>query len=176
MKLRTVVITGPESTGKTLISEYLALQLGCPWIPEYAREYIGSLNRPYIYEDLIHIADKQILQKRNVEKTGTGMVIFDTWLIITKVWFMEVFHKYPEYIDEEISKQEIDLFVVCRPDIPWVPDPIRENGGEKRVYLMSRYVEEIRKTGRDFVLIGGEGKERYSNALQAVKMHFNTSV
>jgi len=174
--LRTIVITGPESTGKTLISEYLANKLGCTWIPEFARDYIGSLDRPYIYSDLIKIADNQILQKRNVEKTGEVIVIFDTWLIITKVWFMEVFHKYPGYLDEEISKQLIDLFVICKPDIPWVPDPLRENGGEKRIYLMNRYIEEIRKTGRDYVLIGGEGEERYSNALQAVKMHFNIVV
>jgi len=174
--LRTVVITGPESTGKTLISEYLALQLGCPWIPEFAREYIGSLDRPYVYEDLLYIADNQILQKRNFEKSGADIVILDTWLIITKVWFMEVFHKCPAYIDVEILSQKIDLYIICKPDIPWVPDALRENGGEKRDYLMGRYIEEIRKTGSDYVLIGGEGDLRYQSALQAVKMHFNTAV
>jgi nicotinamide riboside kinase len=171
--LRTVVITGPESTGKTLISEYLAIQLGCPWIPEFAREYIGNLDRPYIYDDLIHIADTQILQKKNIENTGAGMVILDTWLIITKVWFMEVFQQCPAYLDEMISSQKIDLYIICKPDIPWVPDALRENGGEKRNYLISKYIEEIRKTGHDYILIGGVGESRYQSALQAVKTHFN---
>ncbi len=172
-KLKTIVITGPESTGKTMISEYLAGSLGCPWIPEYARQYIGSLDRPYNYSDLVHIADNQILHRKSIEKTGAPMLILDTWLIITKVWFMEVFNKYPGYLDEEISKQVIDLFLICKPDIPWISDRLRENGGVKRDYLMNRYVEEIRTTGRDFILIGGTGEERYHNALQAVKKHFN---
>jgi nicotinamide riboside kinase len=171
--LKTIVVTGPESTGKTMISAYLARHLACPWIPEYARIYLGSLARPYHYDDLIHIAETQIRQKNEIEKIGTSLVVLDTWLIITKVWFIEVFKSYPLWLDEEIGKHKIDLFVICKPDIPWIPDPLRENGGEKRDYLMNRYIDEIKNTGMDFIIIGGRNNERYSNALNAVKTQFN---
>jgi len=167
--LKTIVITGPESTGKTLISEYLSGKLGCPWIPEYARGYIGQLNRPYIYEDLVHIAENQVNHKNEIEKSGASMVILDTWLIITKVWFLEAFKRYPEKLNSEINNHKIDLYIICKPDIPWIPDPLRENGGHKREYLMSRYIEEIRATGSDYIIIGGEGEERFNNAYNAVK-------
>jgi len=168
--LKTIVITGPESTGKTIISEYLSGKLGCPWIPEYARDYIGRLNRPYVYEDLVHIAESQVNDKNEIEKTGAPMVILDTWLIITKVWFLEAFKKYPATLNSEIANHKIDLYIICKPDIPWVPDPLRENGGQKREYLMNRYIEEIRATGCDYVIIGGEGNDRFKNAFNAVKL------
>jgi nicotinamide riboside kinase len=171
--LRTIVITGPESTGKTMISKYLGSQLDCPWIPEYARDYIGSLNRHYNYSDLVHIAETQVNQKNEIEKSGAYMLVLDTWLIITKVWFLEVFNKFPEWLDNEIANHKIDLFLVCKPDIPWIPDPLRENGGEKRDYLMNRYIEEIRNTGWKYSIIGGTGEERYKNALESVKTQFN---
>jgi nicotinamide riboside kinase len=171
--LKTIVVTGPESTGKTMISAYLAGQLGCPWIPEYARDYIGSLNRHYNYSDIEHIAENQVARKKEIEKSGASMLVLDTWLIITKVWFQEVYNKYPDWIDKEIETQYIDLFLVCKPDIPWIPDPLRENGGEKREYLLSRYIEEIQKTDMKYILIGGTGNERYNNAFESVKTHFN---
>jgi nicotinamide riboside kinase len=170
--LKTIVVTGPESTGKSLISEYLSNKLDIPWIPEYAREYISEINRPYTYSDVEHIAKSQILQLSEKEQLNLPFLILDTWLIITKVWFEEVFGKYPAWIDIELANHKIDLYLVCIPDIPWIPDPVRENGGEKREYLLSRYLEEIKKTGSNFVLISGVGESRYNNALFEVKKHF----
>jgi nicotinamide riboside kinase len=167
------VVTGPESTGKTIISSYLADKMNCSWIPEYAREYIGNLARPYNYEDLVHIAENQVIQKNALGKASGSFLVLDTWLIITKVWFIEVYNRYPEWLDSEISNHKIDLFLVCKPDIPWVPDPLRENGGEKREYLLKRYIEEIKNTSSDFVLIGGIGDNRFQNVIQAVNKKFD---
>jgi NadR type nicotinamide-nucleotide adenylyltransferase len=170
--LKTVVVTGPESTGKTLISEYLSGQLSCEWIPEYAREYIGSLGRQYRYDDLVHIAETQIRQRNEAEQNGTSLLVLDTWLIITKVWFSEVFGTCPEFVLRAISEYKPDLFLVCMPDIPWVPDPLRENGGEKREYLLNSYIKEIKKTGVSYLKISGTGEERYRSALEGVRSHF----
>lgn len=35
-----VVLFGPESTGKTTLSEQLARYYSTVWVPEYAREYL----------------------------------------------------------------------------------------------------------------------------------------
>ncbi len=57
-----VVVTGPESTGKTEICKFLAAACKTEYIPEYAREYISSLNRPYTFEDVEKIARVQVEQ------------------------------------------------------------------------------------------------------------------
>ena len=95
-RLKTIVVTGPESTGKTTLTEALALQLNATWIPEYARSYIEKLQRPYHYQDLENIAQHQIHQEKKYSKiANNGILLMDTWLIVTKVWFEVVYGNSP---------------------------------------------------------------------------------
>lgn len=166
-----IVVTGPESTGKTTLSQSLAEKLGCEWIPEYARSYIESLNRPYTFEDVEKIAHEQILQEHQYsERVGSGFLILDTWLIITKVWFDIVYGRFPEWIDQKIRVGNINLFLVCEPDLPWIQDSVRENGGEMRNILFERYCTEIEKYGFQYEIIGGIGEDRVRNAVEVLKL------
>ena len=61
--INRIVITGPESTGKTELAKDLAEKLGAVWIPEYARTYVENLDHPSDYDDVIHIARHQIAQE-----------------------------------------------------------------------------------------------------------------
>ena len=53
---RKIVVIGPESTGKSTLCEQLAARYGTVWCPEYAREYLDKLAKPYGPEDLPLIA------------------------------------------------------------------------------------------------------------------------
>ncbi len=170
-----IVVTGPESTGKTNISDYLATQLNALWVPEYARYYVSSLRSKYSYRDIEHIAGKQIDDYLKYTGKGSGMVIFDTWLIITKVWFDVVFGKHPGWLDEKIAQLPIDLYLLCSPDIPWEPDDVRENGGRSRDLLFNRYRKEIEALQVPLQIISGRGGERFRSALKAVN-DFNTNI
>lgn len=55
-----ITIVGPESSGKTTLARQLAGHFGCPWVPEYAREYLEGLGRPYEVEDLDIMAERQL--------------------------------------------------------------------------------------------------------------------
>ena len=91
--IKRIVISGPESTGKSALTQALAEKFQTRWIPEYAREYVQSLNHPYQYQDVVRIARHQIGQEETIaEDVLPGNILFfDTWLIITKVWFDLVF-------------------------------------------------------------------------------------
>lgn len=171
-KLIRIVVTGPESTGKTELARALSEKTGAVWIPEYARTYVENLDRPYEYEDVIQIARYQIAQEKKYEsEMVTGGLIFDTWLIITKVWLDLVFGRCPEWIPEHIRASKIDLFLVCNTDLPWIADPVRENGGEKRNELFQIYCDEIRSYGFKYEVVSGFGVSRTMNALQAISKH-----
>jgi len=167
-KLIRVVVTGPESTGKTNISDFLSRELGAVWIPEYARYYVSSLKEKYTYSDIEHIAGKQIDDYKKYCQSGSGIVIFDTWLIITKVWFEVVYGKYPSWLDAGIRDLPVDLYLICAPDIPWEADDVRENGNAARELLFKRYIEEIGALGTAFKIISGNGRARNLMALKAV--------
>ena len=63
-----VGVIGPESTGKSTLSKYLANRYAGLWVPEYAREYMESLAPMYAYthEDVLRIAEFQVLQMREL--------------------------------------------------------------------------------------------------------------
>ncbi len=168
-----IVVTGPESSGKTNIADHLASAFKGEWVPEYARYYINSLRNKYDYKDIEVIAKKQVADYHNFSQKETDLIIFDTWLIITKVWFNVVFNKYPKWIDQQIHDLFIDLYLVCAPDIPWIPDGVRENGGEMREELFYHYIKEIKETGRPYAIIQGNGYERFLNAENILKEYID---
>lgn len=164
-----IAVTGPESTGKTTLAMQLADICNGQYIPEFAREYVEKLPHHYTYDDVEAIAIKQVEQYQATKSSAQRLFIFDTWLIITKVWFNWVFNKTPDWLDQQIREYSIDLFLLCLPDLPWQPDPVRENGGENRLKLLDMYRNELRHYGFSFVEIGGVGDERLQSALRALK-------
>jgi len=170
--LKKVAIIGPECTGKTTISEQLANYFKTIWIPEFAREYIQNLNRAYNYEDVEFIGRKQIEQLNATYDLTNKFIFFDTDLIITKVWFQVVYNKIPNWIDDAIMASNIDLYLLCNIDLPWITDKVRENGGEMREKLFLMYKNEIEAFKIPYFIVKGEEKLRTENAINFIENYF----
>ena len=166
---KIIVLTGPESTTKSTLTKELADHFKVSFFPEYARKYLEGKVHGYTYDDVIHIAKKQIEQYEAARNLPDDLVFMDTWLIITRVWLEWVYKKVPDWLEKAIGDYPVDLFLLCKPDIPWVPDPLRENGGEQRVHLYDVYKNELITRGFRFTEIGGNGEERFLNAVRAVR-------
>jgi len=164
---KKISIIGAESTGKSTLAQLLADYFESKYIPEYAREYITNLKKKYIYKDLIFIAKKQIELEQNY-LSKNKFLFLDTDLIITKVWFLEVFDKIPDWIDKEILLNKADFYLLCNNDIEWEEDPVRENGGERREYLFNLYKEELIKINANYKIIYGTGAKRFKNAKNTI--------
>lgn len=168
-----IIVTGPESTGKTELVEGLAREFKGELIPEYAREYIQSLGKAYTYDDVVHIAEWQMHEFQRRNKGNSKLVFIDTYLIITKIWFTKVFGNVPQWLNTEIIKTKADLYLLCKPDIPWVPDRVRENGGEMRSTLFHEYENEIIKLGAKHEIISGVGHSRLQMAIDKVNLYIH---
>lgn len=162
-----IAITGPESTGKTELTRALSNHYKAIWIPEFARNYVRKLNSNYTYNDVVIIAKRQIEQYKQ-SQTRSKFIFFDTWLIITKIWFKEVYGKYPGWLDESLREYPIDLFLVCNTDIVWVFDSVRENE-DSRDYLLHQYIKEIENLNIPYRLISGKDDKRRQNAIGAIE-------
>lgn len=163
-----IAITGPESTGKTTLGKQLAERFGGRYLPEYAREFVEKLPHHYTFEDVESIAKVQLDQYLSTMSDNDVVYFFDTWLIITKVWFNWVFQKSPDWLDDQIRNHPIDLFLLCRPDLPWEADSVRENGGENRNRLYEEYRSELVRFGFCFVEIDGTNELRLNHAIEAI--------
>jgi len=154
-----VVITGPESCGKSTLADQLSQEFGGQWVPEYARKFVESLNRTYEYEDVEHIARYQYNEFVKLCSKKNSLLFFDTYLIITKVWFTHVYSRYPLWLDRAIRQSKVDLFLLCTPELVWVSDSVRENG-HLRDYLFEQYKKELEQYGFNYVVVSGEGEDR----------------
>src|SRR5690606_11190275 len=86
--LKKVVVIGPECTGKSELSAFLADTFHTRWVAEYAREYIDELERPYVASDLVEIARGQIEREDQQAKMASRVLICDTDLYVIKIWSM----------------------------------------------------------------------------------------
>ncbi|HOZ29944.1 MAG TPA: ATP-binding protein [Bacteroidales bacterium] len=167
-KTKKIVLIGPESTGKSTLTKQLAEYFSVPYVSEIAREYILNLNIPYTYKDVIRIAELQIETENKILNLNHDLVFFDTDLIVTKVWLMHCYGKFPHWIDEAIIKTPADLHLLCYYDLLWKPDPLRENPNI-RPELFEKYKREITQFGFKFSIIKGFGDERFENAKKVVQ-------
>jgi len=168
-EISRIVLIGAESTGKTELTEYLSERFNTVWVPEYAREYVEKLNRPYTYDDIEHIAKQQVILEKEFMQKANKILFYDTYLIITKIWFKLVYNREPDWIHQKLIDSSIDLFLLCNNEIPWISDSVRENGGEMRDKLYNIYEEELKQYGFNYKIIDGVGDDRRNNALRIVK-------
>ncbi len=164
------VLTGPESTGKSDLSLQLSEHFNGWVVKEYARHYVENLSGEYTFEDVELIARQQIVDyNRALNKSGKEQpVFFDTFLIITKVWFEEVFNCCPLWLHQAIQTYKIDYALLCAPDLPWAADGVRENP-HLRAYLFDRYAMELDYYGIPYNIVRGQGEKRLLNAISIVE-------
>lgn len=173
-RLMRIVLTGSECTGKSTLAADLALHYSTVYVPEYARSYVEGLKQPYCYDDVVHIAETQIKEVAEYSRFANKFLFLDTYLIITKIWLKVVFGYYPQWIDQELRNEKIDLYLLCNTDIPWVKDTVRENGGEMREKLHGMYLDELLENGLNFEIINGIGPQRLQNAIHAVDLYMES--
>jgi len=137
------------------------------WVPEYAREYIDQLDREYVSSDLLEIAKGQLQQEEFIAFITDSLLFCDTDLITLKIWSDYKYKKTHPWILEQIKKQDCDLYLLCKPDIPWVSDPQRENPTDRDT-LFDIYKNTLLTNNKPFVEISGEFPQRLEKAIAAV--------
>ncbi len=168
MALKKIVVIGPECTGKSELSEYLARELNTVWVEEYARHYIDILDRPYTPADLPIIAKGQLALEDEMAEKADRVLICDTNLYVIKVWSNFKYGDCDPAILHEIATRKYDLYLLTYVDIPWVNDPQREHP-DQREELYSIYLREMQNQPIPFVVIKGSREERQAIALENVR-------
>ncbi|MCK6648315.1 MAG: AAA family ATPase [Bacteroidia bacterium] len=167
-KVKRIALLGPESTAKSTLSEQLALHYHTQWVKEQAREYLSKINRKYTLEDIVTISQEQLAIEQQLIPHSKELIFVDTEFINAKVWCLDVFKTCPKYISGNITEHPYDLYLLTYPDLPWEPDPLRENPN-RRDFFFNWYEQELKEIKAQYAIIKGLGAERFSQALTAVE-------
>ena len=165
-----IVITGPESTGKSTITKQLAAHFKVEMVSEYARTYLQKLNKEYSQNDLTEIAKGQIAIEDNALESNSKFIVCDTSLEVIKIWSEFKYKSCDSFISTSLRERQPNLYLLMKPDLPWEPDPLRENPANRQE-LFDLYKNELVTSKVPFYEISGNGKERLKKAIEALNNH-----
>lgn len=166
--MKRVAITGPECTGKTTLAKQLAGHYHTAWVPEFAREYLGDLGRPYRYEDIELIARGQIALEDKIRPDAEDILFSDTCLLVCKVWSFDKFGRCEDWIERHIAEKPYDLYLLPHPNIAWESDGLREDG-DRRDSLLDTYRTELAALNRKVAEVIATDESRLPAAIEAIE-------
>lgn len=167
-----IVLFGPESTGKTTLSEQLARHYNTVWVPEYAREYLqqkwNNERKTCEPQDLLPIAAGQMQLENTLTKKATKILICDTDLLETKV-YSEAYYigDCDPILEKHALQNKYDLYFLTYIDIPWEADDLRDKPTE-REEMFSYFKSTLEKYERNFIILKGNKKERLKIAIKHI--------
>jgi NadR type nicotinamide-nucleotide adenylyltransferase len=167
-----IVLFGPESTGKTTLSQDLAEHYDTLWVPEYAREYLQDKwdkeQKTCEPHDLLPIAEGQIRLENAYTEQVDQLLICDTDLLETMVYSEAYYLGYADPILKKYAlENSYDLYLLTYIDTPWVKDDLRDKPGERE--KMYRYFKEtLEKYQRNFIILRGDRKSRLEEAVRHI--------
>jgi NadR type nicotinamide-nucleotide adenylyltransferase len=141
--IRRIVVSGSESTGKTTLARRLAEWLGTTWVPEYSRTYAELKAVPLDAGDVEPIARGTLAAAAEGERVARGgLLVLDTDLASTLVYARHYYDIAPAWIDAEWRARPPALYLLCHPDVPWVPDGVRDQPRE-RAHLHALFAAQL---------------------------------
>lgn len=169
-RVKRLVVTGSECTGKTTLASTLARHYGVRCTPEFVRGYAERKGTPIDESDHWPIA----LGQTSVEdeyldgarEAGHPLLILDTDLLSTVTYC----HHYTGACDvgiERMARMRLaDHYLLLDIDVPWVADGVRDRGDRRRE-IHDLFRVTLERFGAPFTLVTGSWQERFDTAVRA---------
>lgn len=161
-----IALTGPESTGKTTLAEQLSNHFGWPMTPEIAREALAS-DVKYHEHDVYRMALKQFRTIETAVRGDNAFFIADTDLLTYRIWLSFKYGHCASWLEAISRRQKPVLYLLCKPDLQWEPDPLRENPNDL-LQLFEIYKSNLEQGGVPYIIIEGQGQDRSRDAISAI--------
>ena len=169
-----IVLFGPESTGKTTLSQQLARHYHSVWVPEYARDYLqnkwNNERKTCEPKDLLPIAIGQMALENNLAQKTDSVLICDTDLLETKVYSEAYYSGICDPTLEKYALKNIyDLYFLTYIDTPWEADDLRDKP-EEREAMFKAFESALIKHKKPYVLLKGDKKTRLELAIKHIDL------
>jgi NadR type nicotinamide-nucleotide adenylyltransferase len=171
---KRICLIGPESTGKSELSRFLANHFGAAMSNEYAREYAEARANELTADDVEPIARGQAALLDRALAESRGLVIHDTDLLSTVVYARHYYGSCPQSIEAEARTRRADHYLLLDTDLPWIADAARDAGGDAREDLFDAFRTALDELGCEWTIVSGDREERERAALDVVQRYAAT--
>lgn len=166
-RILKVAIVGPESTGKSTLSEILAQHYQTVWVPEFARGYCAELSGPCTAEDELNMFKGQLALEAELLPAARRLIICDTTFLTVKIWSDYMLGKTQDEVLEALPLHTYDLYLLMDIDMPWEDDPLRDFP-HLREYFLEVWHKELQDLNARYRLIGGDLEMRKKRAIECI--------
>lgn len=121
--MKVLVLTGPESSGKSWLSSEIHANFGGILVGEYVRHFIETEARLTCYEDITPIALGQVNWEDEARDKQPSLLILDTHLLSNILWSRTLFGACPTWIEQALRERHYDLHLLLSPEsVAWHDD------------------------------------------------------
>lgn len=163
----TICLHGPESTGKTTLTQRLAEHFGTLYVPEYGRTYCEQYGLALTMGDLVTIGRTHCAMTAALLRLCQRRLFLDTDPLMTAVWADMLFQQRDAWFESFDATAK--LYLLLDIDMPWVDDGTRFFGDvDRRRRFFDLSQAELARRGVAYRVISGSFDERFANALTAI--------
>ncbi|MFP6847139.1 MAG: AAA family ATPase [Pseudomonas sp.] len=169
--MRVLVLTGPESSGKSWLAEEIRAVFGGVLVGEYVRHFIDREQRDTCYADISAIAQGQLAWEDQARAARPALLILDTHLLSNILWSQTLFGDCPAWIEQALLARDYHLHLLLDPaSVPWVDDGQRcQPELAQRVAFYQQCELWLRQHHQPLQCIQGNWSERRMQALATVE-------
>ncbi|MCF7544697.1 AAA family ATPase [Pseudomonas petrae] len=173
--MKVLVLTGPESSGKSWLAEEIQRHFGGVRVGEYVRQFIDEVQRDTCYADIDVIAREQLAREDAARSLKPALLILDTHLLSNILWSRTLFNDCPAWLETALAERQYDLHLLLSPEgVEWIGDGQRCQPalGERQAFFEASR-QWLVAHGQPFEVMGGSWSYRSERALQQVAQLIN---
>ena len=159
-----VVVTGSECTGKTTLAEDLARHYRTIFVPEYVRRFVEKKGSAPALADVAAIALMLIELEDRLAAQVRRLLVLDTDLLSTIVYSHHYFGNCPAWVEKALTDRAADLYLLAGIDVPWVPDDVQRDRGDRREEMHGLFRAGLTERGLQYQEIHGSRRQRLRDA------------
>lgn len=113
--MKVLVLTGPESSGKSWLAAQIQARFGGVVVGEYVRHFIDEQRRDTCYADIAEIARGQLAWEDAARAVRPPLLILDTHLLSNMLWSRCLFGDCPQWLEAELLARHYDQHLLLDP-------------------------------------------------------------
>lgn len=167
--VKKICFYGPESTGKSFLSEKLAKRYKTEFVPEVARELIST--NDFNMDEILRIGNAQTKRVLEKIKVANKILFCDTDLITTEIYSRHYLRVVPPVLIELERKIKYDHYFLFDTSVEWVADGMRDLGN-RREEMFNVFKTELDKRGIAYDIVKGDYAEREEFVVKKIGEYF----
>ncbi len=161
-----VVVLGGESSGKTTLAVALAAHFDTLHVGEYGRELWVEKDGALVFEDMLHIGERQIELEEEAARRAYRTLFCDTSPLTTLYYSQALFGRADPRL-EALAERRYDRVILCALDVPFEQDGTRQDPAF-RERQHAWYVERLSSRGIAWIDATGSVEERVRQVAAAL--------